>query len=331
MTITVAPALLITLWFALRCEAAMPDRFVELWGEENVIDGVDCELDEDTHVCPTGSDSDAVPPVNECCVPTHLPRGMDPSLATCGGTRPTGLPFAGRSPVYAQHGMAATSVPLSTMCAIDILKAGGSAVDAAIAANACENVVEPMMNGMGGDLMAQVFHGPTQTLHGYNGAGRSPLSLSYEKMEAALKAQGYKTIPGSGPLGVSVPGAVKGWCDLHEKVGKLDWPLIFEPAITYASEGHPVAQVIAAEWVRTDCLTSGVACLIRLPVRACLRCSISRATLRHSHQVASIRTLSMAFSKRSPCRTAQALGMVYQTYGKSFTVFCANHTPCYWT
>ena len=106
--------------------AATPDRFVELWGEESVIDGVDCELDEDVHVCPSRADStaDAAAPIgNECCVPTHLPYGMDPSLATCGGTRPTGLPFAGRSPVYAQHGMAATSVPLSTMCAVDILKA----------------------------------------------------------------------------------------------------------------------------------------------------------------------------------------------------------------
>ena len=91
-------------------------------------------------MCPTQADAAAsattglpvhaapVYPANSCCVPTHLPHGMDPSLATCGGTRPTGLPFAGRSPVYAQHGMAATSVPLSTMCAIDILKAGGSAV-----------------------------------------------------------------------------------------------------------------------------------------------------------------------------------------------------------
>lgn len=228
--------------------AATPDRFVELWGEESVIDGVDCELDEDVHVCPSRADStaDAAAPVgNECCVPTHLPYGMDPSLATCGGTRPTGLPFAGRSPVYAQHGMAATSVPLSTMCAVDILKKGGSAVDAAIAANACENVVEPMMNGMGGDLMAQVFHGPSRTLHGYNGAGRSPIDLSYAEMEAALKEQRLRSIPGTGPLGVSVPGAVKGWCDLHAKFGKLDWPKIFEPAITYAEDGHPVAQVIA--------------------------------------------------------------------------------------
>ena len=101
------------------------------------------------------------------------------------------------------------------------------------------------MNGMGGDLMAQVFHGPSRTLHGYNGAGRSPIDLSYAEMEAALKEQRLRSIPGTGPLGVSVPGAVKGWCDLHAKFGKLDWPKIFEPAITYAEDGHPVAQVIA--------------------------------------------------------------------------------------
>jgi hypothetical protein len=295
--------------------AATPDRFVELWGEENVIDGVDCDLDEDTHVCPTrDDDSGAVPPANECCVPTHLPRGMDPSLATCGGTRPTGLPFAGRSPVYAQHGMAATSVPLSTMCAIDILKAGGSAVDAAIAANACENVVEPMMNGMGGDLMAQVFHGPSKTLHGYNGAGRSPMGLSYEKMEAYVKAMGSKTIPGSGPLGVSVPGAVKGWCDLHEKFGKLDWPRIFEPAITYAEDGHPVAQVIAAEWVSRvpGCrlslvLSKGIRALTPiLRIVRFLTRSTSHGTPPPSPRAASFRTPWTGFSRPSRCRTAAA-------------------------
>ena len=172
-------------------------------------------------------------------------------MNNCGGTRPTGLPFAGRSPVYAQHGMAATSVPLSTMCAIDMLKNGGTAVDGAIAANICEGVVEPMMNGMGGDLMAQVWHGPTKKLHGYNGSGRSPRKLSYEAMKAELKALGQQRIPGMGPLGVSTPGAVMGWWDLHQKFGKLPWSQLFQPAIGYAEKGHPVAQVIAAEWYVT--------------------------------------------------------------------------------
>ena len=169
-------------------------------------------------------------------------------MNTCGGTRPTGLPFAGRSPAYAQHGMAATSVMLSTICALDMLKEGGSAVDGALAANMCEGVVEPMMNGMGGDLMAQVWHGPTKKLHGYNGSGRSPRNLTYAAMKGLLDAQGLQRIPGEGPLGVSVPGAVMGWWDLHQKFGKLPWERLFQPAIGYAKNGHPVAQVVAAEW-----------------------------------------------------------------------------------
>eukprot|EP00940_MAST-03C_sp_MAST-3C-sp2_P003537 g3537.t1 len=181
-------------------------------------------------------------------------------MNNCGGTRPTGLPFAGRSPVYAQHGMAATSVPLSTMCAIDMLKLGGSAVDGAIAANLCEGVVEPMMNGMGGDLMAQIWHGPTRTLHGYNGAGRSSKTFSYDDMKQRLQDIDAERIPGEGPLGVTVPGAVRGWWDLHQRFGKLPWAKLFEPAINYAEEGHPVAQVIAAEWyvpANNSELTSG--------------------------------------------------------------------------
>jgi len=181
-------------------------------------------------------------------------------MNNCGGTRPTGLPFAGRSPAYAQRGLAATSVMLSTSCARDMRKAGGTAVDGAIAANACEGVVEPMMNGMGGDLMAQVWHGPTKKLHGYNGSGRSPRGMSYEQLKARLDAQSLEYIPGNGPLGVSTPGAVMGWWDLHQRFGKLPWKDLFAPAIAYAEKGHPVAQVIAAEWYvppNSSTLTSG--------------------------------------------------------------------------
>ena len=141
-----------------------------------------------------------------------------------------------------------------------MLKAGGSAVDGAIAANLCEGVVEPMMNGMGGDLMAQVWHGPTKKLHGYNGSGRSPHNLTYARMQELLRELGEQRIPGEGPLGVSVPGAVLGWWDLHQKFGRLPWATLFEPAIAYASRGHPVAQVIAAEWYvppNSSALTSG--------------------------------------------------------------------------
>eukprot|EP00755_Sulcionema_specki_P020813 Sspe_Gene.72853::Locus_43662_Transcript_1_1_Confidence_1.000_Length_2056::g.72853::m.72853/K00681/ggt; gamma-glutamyltranspeptidase / glutathione hydrolase len=203
-----------------------------------------CVLSEDVHIC-SGLRADA-PRTSECCVESSAVP--DPNMRNCGGTRPVGLPFAGRSPVYARKGMAATSQPLSTMCAMDILKAGGSAVDAAIAANACEGVVEPMMNGMGGDLMAQVWHGPSRTLHGYNGAGRSPSALSRKEMEQEVGSAGGRYIPLHGPLPVSVPGAVKGWCDLHERFGVLPWEALFGPAIAHASEGFPVSPVIAAEW-----------------------------------------------------------------------------------
>ena len=213
----------------------------------------ECRVSEDGWACdrpPTLHSGrrgvDAAAAGTQCCAQVQKVR--DPSLNTCGGTRPTGLPFAGRSPVYAQHGIAATSVPLSTMAAIDILKAGGSAMDAAIAANACEGVVEPMMNGMGGDIMAQVWDPRTKTLHGYNGAGRSPMEMSYADLEAELRSLNTSYIPGAGPLGVSVPGAVKGWCDLHEKFGKLEWARLFDTAIGYARNGAPVAQVIGAEW-----------------------------------------------------------------------------------
>ena len=227
-------------------QADVPEQFVELWGnDEDMPAGVDpasvadCVLDEDTHVCPTQHASGA-PPINECCVTTHTPRGMDPSLATCGGTRPTGLPFAGRSPVYAQHGIAATSVPLSTMCAIDILKAGGSAVDAAIAANACENVVEPMMNGMGGDLMAQVWHGPTNSLHGYNGAGRSPMGLSYGEMESELK----KMVSAGGPAALFS----RSW--LSAAVGRL---VCCAPSASAGHQIHPGLRATSrlSSWRRT--------------------------------------------------------------------------------
>ena len=106
----------------------------------------------------------------------------------------------------------------------------------------CEGVVEPMMNGMGGDLMAQVWHGPTRKLFGYNGSGRSSKNVTFSQMTERLREQGLERIPGAGPLAVSVPGAVRGWSDLHKRFGKLPWADLFEPAIGYAENGHPVAQ-----------------------------------------------------------------------------------------
>ena len=169
------------------------------------------------------------------------------SRVLAGPDRVTGAPFATRSEVYAQHGMAATSHPLATQVALDILKAGGSAVDAAIAANAALGLMEPTGNGMGGDLFAIVWDPKTKKLHGYNGSGRSPRSLTLEY----FRQQGLKTIPKHGPLPVSVPGCVDGWFALHGKFGKLSMRKVLQPAADYARNGHPVAETIAHYWQRS--------------------------------------------------------------------------------
>ena len=158
--------------------------------------------------------------------------------------RITGKNFATRSEVIAQHGMACTSQPLATQVALDILKAGGNAIDAAIAANAVLGLVEPTGNGIGGDLFAIVWDAKTQKLYGLNASGRSPYDLTYDYFEK----NGIKRIPALGPLPVSVPGCVDGWFELHKKFGKLPVTDILKPAITYAREGFPVSEVIAYYW-----------------------------------------------------------------------------------
>jgi gamma-glutamyltranspeptidase/glutathione hydrolase len=160
-------------------------------------------------------------------------------LSICGYSqdRPSGRVFATRSEVIAQHGMAATSQPLATQAAIDILKAGGSAVDAAIAANAVLGVTEPHVNGIGGDIFAIVYEAKTGKLHGLNGSGRSPYSLTLDE----FKRRKLDEIPAFGPLPVSVPGCVDGWFTMHKKFGKLKMDRILAAAITYAREGFPLA------------------------------------------------------------------------------------------
>ncbi|MEL6973405.1 MAG: gamma-glutamyltransferase [Bacteroidota bacterium] len=162
------------------------------------------------------------------------------SLLT-GQDRITGELFATRSEVIAQHGMAATSQPLATQVALDILKAGGNAIDAAIAANAVLGLVEPTGNGIGGDLFAIVWDAETEQLYGLNASGRSPASLTLEY----FKENGYTSIPALGPLPVSVPGAVDGWFELHGKFGKMEMKDILAPAIDYAENGFPVSELIA--------------------------------------------------------------------------------------
>jgi gamma-glutamyltranspeptidase / glutathione hydrolase len=171
-----------------------------------------------------------------------------PSIAAPAADRITGRDFASRSEVIARHGMAATSHPLATQIALDILKAGGSAVDAAIAANAALGLMEPTGNGIGGDLFAIVWDPKTGKLHGLNGSGRSPRALTLEKLRADLAKLGVDKIPPRGPLPVSVPGTIDAWFTLHGRFGRLKMRDNLAPAIRYAREGHPVSELIAYYW-----------------------------------------------------------------------------------
>ena len=155
--------------------------------------------------------------------------------------RITGKNFATRSEVLASHGMAATSQPLATTVAIDILKQGGNAIDAAIAANAMLALTEPTGCGLGGDLFAIIWDAGTSKLYGLNASGRSPASLTLDY----FRNNGYSRIPAYGPLPVSVPGCVDGWFEMNKKFGSLPMDKILAPAITYAREGFPVSELIA--------------------------------------------------------------------------------------
>ncbi|MCS3640310.1 gamma-glutamyltransferase [Salinibacter ruber] len=162
-----------------------------------------------------------------------------------GGDRLTGPDFA-RSPVTAQRGMAATSQPLASQIAVDVLKQGGSAVDAAIAANAALGLMEPTGNGLGGDLFAIVYDPETDSTYGLNASGRSPQGLSYDEMQQALGDRDQ--IPLLGHLPVSVPGTASGWGKLHARFGALPLREDLAPAIEYARDGFPLSQVIAYYW-----------------------------------------------------------------------------------
>jgi gamma-glutamyltranspeptidase/glutathione hydrolase len=162
--------------------------------------------------------------------------------------RITGKSFATRSEVVARHGMVCTSVPLATQVGIEILKKGGSAVDAAIAANAALGLMEPVSNGIGGDLFAIVYSAKENKLYGINGSGRSPLGLSYEQLKAELAKLNRQTIPPTGMLPISVPGCVDAWSELQRKFGKLSLSDDLAPAIRYAGEGFPVSDLIAYYW-----------------------------------------------------------------------------------
>ena len=155
--------------------------------------------------------------------------------------RRSGMPWTTRSEVIAQNGMVCSSHPLATQVGIDILKKGGSAVDAAIAVNACLGLMEPTGCGIGGDLFAIVWDAKTQKLYGLNASGKAAKSISID----ALKKKGISQIPQHGPIPVSVPGCVDGWFELHKRFGSLAMSEILQPTIDYANSGFPLTEVIA--------------------------------------------------------------------------------------
>ena len=163
------------------------------------------------------------------------------SLNVTGYDRITGLEFASRSEVIATNGMAATSHPLATQTAISILKNGGNAIDAAIAANAVLGLVEPTGCGIGGDLFAIIWSADEKKLFGLNSSGPAPKNISINK----LKQNGLEKIPPYGPLPVTVPGAVAGWVSIHKKFGLLEFNELFNDAINYAENGFPVTELVS--------------------------------------------------------------------------------------
>lgn len=172
---------------------------------------------------------------------------LDPMFGR--GERVSGQAFATRSPVIARNGAAATAHPLATQTAIDVLRAGGSAIDAAIAANAMLGLIEPTGNGIGGDIFVIVWDPQSQRLYGYNGSGRTPAGLSLAQMRREARRRGNPdAVPSFGAASVSVPGAVDGWFALHERFGRLPMADLFAPTIRYAREGAPIPQTIAMYW-----------------------------------------------------------------------------------
>ncbi len=155
------------------------------------------------------------------------------------------LPYPSvRQPLFASRGVVATSQPLAAQAGLAILQQGGNAVDAAIATAAALTVVEPTSNGIGGDLFALVWDGTA--LHGLNASGRAPAALTLE----AVRQAGHDRMPTHGWHAVTTPGAPAGWRDLHQRFGKLRFPALFQPAISYAEQGYPVSAVLAHFWNR---------------------------------------------------------------------------------
>ncbi len=174
-----------------------------------------------------------------------------PETATAQIDRESGNMISTRSEVIAQRGMVATSQPLATQVGLQVLKNGGNAIDAAIAANAAMGLMEPTGNGIGGDLFAIIWHEESQQLYALNASGRSPLGLSYDELMEILEQKGEDDIPAYDLLSVSVPGAIDGWFEMHERFGSASMEDILAEPIWYAENGFPVSEAISASWRRS--------------------------------------------------------------------------------
>ncbi len=164
--------------------------------------------------------------------------------------REVGESFATRSEIIANRGMVATSQPLATQVGLDVLRRGGNAIDAAIAANAAMGLMEPTGNGIGGDLFALIWHQESGEVYALNASGRSPLNLSYDELMEILDEMGRESIPAYDLLSVSVPGAIDGWFEMHDRFGSMPMDQILDEPIYYAEEGFPVSEAIASAWQR---------------------------------------------------------------------------------
>ncbi len=158
-----------------------------------------------------------------------------------------------RSVVIGKRGVVATSQPLAALAGLDILKNGGNAVDAAVATAAVLNVVEPMSTGIGGDAFILIYLAKEKKLLALNASGRAPYNLNRD----LVLEKGHKSMPGSGILTVTVPGAFDGWCEILEKYGSLPLKKVLEPAIYYAENGFPVTEIIQRSWKENEKKLSG--------------------------------------------------------------------------
>ena len=200
------------------------------------------------------------------------------------GDRPSGASFTTRSPALGCAGAAGTAHPLATQAAIEMLKRGGSAVDAAIAANALLGFVEPVSSGLGGDCFAMVWDPKLSKVVSMASSGKSPQSLTLATARSrAIDA----VLPRYGAISVSTPGALDGWWALHQRYGKLPWAMLFEPAIHYCEDGAPnrksSAGTFSAIWLRSCAKAPALKkpptpCKLTPPMAGCRKSTTSAVT-----------------------------------------------------